>query len=518
MAEDSDYLEVDGISKGFPGVQALQGVSFTVQRGEIHAVAGENGAGKSTLMKVLAGLYAHETYEGKFLLEGKEGRFRSSLDAEAVGIVMIPQELAVVNELSVAENMFLNAWPIRFGRVEWPTLYRNAKAMIRALKLDVDPETPIKKLSAAEKQLVLIGKAISKNVRLLILDEPTSSLSESEREILFVRLKELKAKGVTALYISHKLEEIMAISDAVTVLRDGKLVETRRTANLTPQEIVRLMVGRPITQMYPREERSPGQIALEVEELTLYHPDLKTTKVIDNASFSLRSGEIVGLYGLMGSGRTELMAALYGAWPGAWTAKKFQISEKPLKPAEPKHAMSHGLGMLTEDRKQSGIIPGKDLTVNITVTCLEKVSRAQILNRTQERVLSEKLVRDLKIRAASVAVNIETLSGGNQQKVLIGRLLAADARILLLDEPTRGIDVGAKVEIFRLLNGLAAAGAAVLFVSSELPEVLGVADRILVIHEGKIQTSIPWQEATEERVMHHATGQERPGTTEERSP
>ena len=511
MVKESVYLQVEGISKSFPGVQALQEVTFRVQEGDIHAIAGENGAGKSTLMKILAGIYAQGTYDGKFLLEGKECRFRSSLDAEAAGIAMIPQELAVVNELSVAENMFLNAWPTRFGCVEWPKLYHNAKAMISKLKLDVDPETPIKKLSAAKKQLVLIGKAISKNVRVLILDEPTSSLSESEGEILFERLKELKAHGVTALYISHKLEEIKAISDAVTVLRDGKLVETRKTDDVTSHDVVRLMVGRPITQMYPREERSPGPVALEVDELTLYHPDVKTTKVIDNVSLSLRSGEIVGLYGLMGAGRTELMQALYGAWPGSWTAKKFQIGERSVKPTKPKQAMSYGLGMLTEDRKRSGIIPGKDLAVNITVTCLEKVSRAQILNHTQERILAEKLVQDLKVRAASVAVNIETLSGGNQQKVLVGRLLAADARILLLDEPTRGIDVGAKVEIFRLLNRLAADGAAILFVSSELPEVLGVADRILVIHEGRIQCSVPWREATEERIMHHATGQGQPG-------
>jgi D-xylose transport system ATP-binding protein len=506
---DSIYLNLSGISKSFPGVQALDGVSFAVQRGHVHAIVGENGAGKSTLMKILAGVYSEGSFAGEFSIEGKACHFKTSLEAEAAGIVMIPQELAVVSELSVAENMFLNAWPTSWGTISWPRLYQRAKEMIEKLRIDVDPLVPIKKLGAAKQQLVLIAKALSKNVKLLILDEPTSSLSESEQEILFDRLRQLRAHGITSLYISHKLEEVLKISDRVTVLRDGKLVGTWNTADLTREEIIRLMVGRSITQMYPRELRSAGSIALEVDELTLFHPDLKEIKIVDRASFSVRAGEILGIYGLMGSGRTELMQGIFGAWPGKVECRSLKVGGELVGISSPGQAMRYQLGLLPEDRKRSGIIEGASIAANITVACLERVSTGPVVSQMREHALAEKLVKELNVRTRSVETNIETLSGGNQQKVLVGRWLAAESKILLLDEPTRGIDVGAKVEIFHLLNRLAAEGAAIVFVSSELLEVLGVADRILIMHEGYLQGSIPWKQATEELVMQYATGHKR---------
>lgn len=410
------YLQIDRISKAFPGVQALAEVSLDVNKGDIHAVAGENGAGKSTLMKILAGMYPHGTFGGDFRLDGASCHFRAITEAEAAGIVMIPQELAVVNELSIAENMFVNAWPGSLGIVAWSELYGKAHEMMGKLGLDVDPQMPIKKLGAAKKQLVLIAKALLKNVKLLILDEPTSSLSDAEREILFDHLRKLKEHGVTSLYISHKLDEIIAISDRVTVLRDGRLVDTRNTKEITPAEIVRRMVGRPITQMYPREQRVPGDLALRVESLTLYHPDLRDMRVVDRASLSVRAREIVGIYGLMGSGRTELMQGMFGAWAGKSELETYEIDGRPVKISSPRQAMNYGIGFLTEDRKRSGIIEGKDLKTNITVTCLKKVSHGQILDHRRERILAEELVRVLKVRTPSVDANIGNLSGATSRK------------------------------------------------------------------------------------------------------
>ena len=504
--KSESYLRVDRISKEFPGVQALDQVTFVVREGDIHAVVGENGAGKSTLMKILAGVFPNGSFGGEFLIGSEACVFKNSLEAEAAGIVMIPQELAVVNELSVAENMFLNAWPVSYGMIAWAKLYQRALEMIDKLAIDVDPSTPIKKLGAAKQQLVLVAKALAKNVRILILDEPTSSLSETEQGVLFNRLRKLRDQGITSLYISHKLEEVMAISDKVTVLRDGKHVATRDAAELTREAIVRLMVGRPITQMYPRQIRALGDTAMQIENLTLYHPDLKETKVVNNASFGVKAGEILGLYGLIGAGRTELMHGIFGAWPGRVECTKLEVGGKSADIASPAQAMARGIGLLTEDRKRSGIVEGKDVKTNITVASLRKVSNGPLLDATKERILAERLVQALNVKTPSLETNVENLSGGNQQKVLLARWLGAEAKILLLDEPTRGIDVGAKVEIFRLLNQLAADGVAIVFVSSELPEILGIADRILVMHEGELQASIPWQEATEEMVMHHATG------------
>ncbi|MEQ8964854.1 MAG: sugar ABC transporter ATP-binding protein [Azospirillaceae bacterium] len=504
------FLRVEHVSKSFGGVRALDDVGFEVAAGTVHAVMGENGAGKSTLMKILAAVHPHGSYEGRFLLDGRECRFARVLDAEAAGIVMIPQELAVVSELSVAENMFLNAWPGRRGLIDWEGLHDATRRALDDLGLDVAFDAKMKTLSAAQQQMVLIAKALAKNVRLLVLDEPTSSLSVTESDRLFDRLDRLRARGITALYISHKIDEVMAVADAATVLRDGCFVATRQREDLTAGDLVSLMVGRSIEQMYPRVERTPGAVALSVEGLTTHPPhvpETPDTAVLRDIDLAIRHGEILGLYGLVGAGRTELLTTLFGAWPGPVRFRSYAVDGRPVVPTSPAVMMGHGLGLLTEDRKRSGILPGKDIRSNLTLASLDKVSHGLLTSEALEWRRTEGYVRDLAIKTPSVATAIDDLSGGNQQKVLIGRWLSAESRILLLDDPTRGVDVGAKVEIFHLLNRLAGEGAAVCFVTSELPEVLGIADRILVMHEGRIVAELDWREATEESVMRHAAGQ-----------
>jgi D-xylose transport system ATP-binding protein len=504
------FLRFERISKAFGGVQALNSVSFGVARGEIHAVVGENGAGKSTLMKILAAVYPHGDYEGAVFIDGTQCRFARVLDAEAAGVVLIPQELAVVGQLSVAENMFLNAWPRHRGSlgglVDWDELHERTQKTIARLGIQVPFGALMKTLSAAQQQMVLIAKALSKDVRILLLDEPTSSLSTAETATLFGRLHHLKAEGITALYISHKIDEVMEIADRVTVLRDGGWVATRPTAGLSPGELVTMMVGRTISQMYPRQERTPGPPALQVRGLTAWHPEEDESEVLSSIDLEVREGEIVGIYGLMGSGRTELLSALFGAWEGRLRFDAFTVASRAVTPASPRAMMEHGLGFLTEDRKRSGIIPGKPVQLNLTLASLDKISNGPLLDAGLERERAQRYVKNLAVKTPSLETAIDDLSGGNQQKVLIGRWLSAEARVLLLDDPTRGVDVGAKVEIFHLLNRLAAEKAAIIFVSSELPEVLGIADRLLVMHEGRMVADLPWREATQEAVMHHATG------------
>ena len=500
------FLQAANISKSFSGVQALQGVHLGAARGEIHAVMGENGAGKSTLMKILCGIYPAGDYEGEVTLDGSPVRFANVREAEAAGIVMIPQELAVVGELTVAENMFLNAWPARRGVVDWSQLYDDARQTIARLGIHVPFDAPMRSLSAAQQQMVLIAKALSKDVRVLVLDEPTSSLSAAETEILFDRLRHLRDSGITALYISHKIEEVKDISDTVTVLRDGRYVGTEPTDSLTPSEIVTMMVGRTISQMYPREERTPGTARLSVRKLTLYDPADSQKRVVDGADIDAHEGEIVGIYGLMGSGRTELLTGLFGAWDGHFDVEQFEVGGRRVRPRSPRAMMAHGVGFLTEDRKRNGMIPGHSVAMNMTLASLGKVSFGPVLNQDLERERAESLVSELGVKTPSPDAAIDTLSGGNQQKALIARWLAAGSTVLLLDEPTRGVDVGAKVEIFQLLNRLAASGAAIIFVSSELPEVLGVADRVLVMNEGRIVANLQRADATQERVVHYAAG------------
>jgi len=506
----TDFLRFEGIGKRFGGVTALEGVSFAVDRGTIHAVMGENGAGKSTLMKIATAVYPHGDFVGRVLLDGEECRFARVRDAEDAGVVLIPQELAVVGEMTVAENMYLNAWPGHRGIVDWEDLYDRTRRSLADLGLQVRFDAPMKTLSAAQQQMVLIAKALAKNVRLLVLDEPTSSLSMSETDVLFEKLHALRRQGITALYISHKIDEVMEIADSVSVLRDGRHVSTRPKADFTADDLISSMVGRPISQMYPRVARQAGEPVLRVRGLTAWPahvPQTPDTAVLKSIDMDLGRGEILGIYGLVGAGRTELLNALFGAWAGPLSFDLYEVAGEPARPDSPRAMMDRGLGLLTEDRKRSGIIPGKPITVNLTLASLEKVSRGLLLDEALEWRRASDHARDLNVKAPSVGTTIDNLSGGNQQKVLLARWLSAESRILLLDDPTRGVDVGAKVEIFHILNRLAGEGVSIVFVTSELPEVLGVADRILVMHEGEIAADLPWEAASEERIMRYAAGQ-----------
>ena len=503
------FLRFDSIGKRFGGVTALDDVSFDVERGTVHAIVGENGAGKSTLMKIVSGVYPSGQYDGSFSIDGKPCRFASIGQAEEGGVALIPQELAVIGDMTVAENLFLNAWPSRFGVIDWDLLHNETRRHLDSIGLQVAFDAPMKSLSAAQQQMVLIAKALSKNARILVFDEPTSSLSLAETDVLFDRIRDLRGRGITALYISHKLDEIIAISDSTTVLRDGRFVLTEPTSTLTPDAIASHMVGRQMSSMYPRTTKTPGETALQVRGLRAYPADLPETEQnarLHGIDLAARRGEILGIYGLVGAGRTELLLSLFGAWPGKVTFDAFTVFGGAVAQASPETMLGHGVGLLGEDRKKSGIIPNKSLRWNVTLASLRKISRHAVLDELLERVRPDRYLKDLRVKAPSSDVDIDNLSGGNQQKVLIGRWLSAESRILLLDDPTRGVDIGAKVEIFEILNRLAAEGVAIVFVTSELPEVLGIADRIVVMHEGRIAAELDWRDASEQKIIQFAAG------------
>jgi D-xylose transport system ATP-binding protein len=393
--------------------------------------------------------------------------------------------------------------------IDWELLHNETKRHLDVIGLSVPFDTKMKALSAAQQQMVLIAKALSKNARILVFDEPTSSLSLNETQVLFERIRELRARGITALYISHKLDEIIAISDSTTVLRDGRFVLTKPTSELTPDGIASHMVGRQMSSMYPRTTKSVGDTALRIRGLKAFRDDVADTErsiVLRGIDLEAKRGEILGIYGLVGAGRTELLLSLFGAWPGKITYDEFTVFGEQAEPTSPEAMLARGIGLLAEDRKKSGIIPNKSLRWNVTLANLRKISVGLVLNETMERVSSERYLADLRVKAPSSETDIDHLSGGNQQKVLIGRWLFAESKILLLDDPTRGVDVGAKVEIFEILNQLAAEGAAIVFVTSELPEVLGISDRILVMHEGRIAAEFDWQQASEKKIIQYAAG------------
>ena len=499
-------IEMKNVTKKFPGVKALDSVDFSVEQGEIHALVGENGAGKSTLVKILAGVYRYGTYEGDILIEGQEQQFRNVNDAERAGIVMIPQELVILPQLSVAENMFLNNLPARGLSMSWQELYLNTQEMLDELHINTKPATPMRRLSAGQQQLVLIAKALLKTPQILILDESAASLPKADAALLFRNMRRLKEQGITCIYITHKIAEVVEVADRVTVLRDGRLVLCDYVSDMTEKSIVGKMVGREISQMYPREEREIGGPMLEVRNLTLQHPQDEDRSVVNDASFLIREGEIVGLYGLIGAGRTEMSKGIFGAWQGKKRSGKVLVNGKLTHIREPRDAMSYGIGLLPEDRKRDGLITGKSVATNVTIATSESISSRGVINRFLEYEIVKKQVDALSIKTPTFYSLVDKLSGGNQQKVIVARWLAANSKILLLDEPTKGIDVGAKVEIFHLLNELARDGHAILFISSELPEVLGVADRILVMREGSLVGDFDWREATEQTVINLALG------------
>lgn len=500
----SALLEMRSITKEFPGVRALDGVTFDLQEGEFHALVGENGAGKSTLMKILSGVYPAGTYGGDIVVEGNIKQFKTVRDAEQAGIAIIFQELSLVKELTVGENIFLGKEPSSFGVINWTELYQKAAKSLQNLNLPINPKTPVGDLGIGSQQLVEIAKALSQNAKILVLDEPTAALTESEVETLFTILRELKSRGVGMIYISHKLGEVFEMSDRITVLRDGRTVGTSLAKDLTVEKVIAQMVGREVGDIFPQSTHEFGETVLDVKNLTAYEKETDK-KLVDNVSFSVRKGEVLGISGLMGAGRSELLMSIFGAHQGKSSGEVF-VEGRRVTIDSPSDAIKDGIGFVTEDRKRFGLILNQSIGENMTLAALKQVSGAFLTNQTRETIAAKKSMKDLRVKANSPLTVAGTLSGGNQQKVVLAKWLLTNPKILFLDEPTRGIDVGAKQEIYAYINNLAKSGLAIVLVSSELPEVLGLSDRVLVLHEGKLTGEFTRTEATAEKVMAAATG------------
>lgn len=490
--------------KSFPGVNALDGVSFDLFPGEIHALVGENGAGKSTLIKVLAGVYTD--YQGEIRIQGSVRAFRHVRDSEQAGVAVVFQELSLVPELAVGENIFLGREPARFGMIQWEQLFAKASSLLRELGLDLDPRTKTGQLGVGTKQLVEIAKALSQNAQILVLDEPTAALTETEAEGLFSILEKLAGQGIGIIYVSHRLEEVFRLSRRITVLRDGRSVATEMTEELDHPGVISRMVGRQVSQLFPAGKRTPGEAILEVRHLVAEDRHNPGRRMIDNVGFTVRRGEVLGIAGLMGAGRTELLLSLFGSFPGK-VSGEILIDGQKVAIANPSDAIAQGIGFVTEDRKHSGLILDQTILANITLPSLASVSGRFLTNEAREITASRPLFDDLRIKAQSLFTVAGTLSGGNQQKVVLAKWLMNQARVLFLDEPTRGIDVGAKQEIYATIDRLARSGLAVVMVSSELPEVLGLCDRILVLHQGRMTGEFSREQASAEAVMACATGQ-----------
>ncbi|MDT7602775.1 MAG: D-xylose transport system ATP-binding protein [Acidobacteriota bacterium] len=504
----SPFLEMREITKSFPGVRALDGVSFDLRRGEVHALVGENGAGKSTLMKVLGGVYAHGSYGGEILIEGVEQRFAGVRDAEGAGVAVVFQELSLVKEMTVGENIFLGREPRRLGVVRWEELYRRAGQLLEDLRLKVDPRTPVRQLGIGQQQLVEIAKALSQNARILVLDEPTAALTGSEVETLFGILERLRARGVGMIYISHKLDEVFRTSDRITVLRDGRTVGTAATKDWDEARVIARMVGREVGDIFPKVDHAHGEVAFEVRGMAVEDPNVAGKRLVKDVSFAVRRGEVLGIAGLMGAGRSDLLTAIFGAHAGRVTGE-ILIEGKRVSIKNPADAIRNGLGFVTEDRKRFGLVLDQTILNNMTLAGLKKLSGRFVTDTDAEAAAGARSMKELRVKANSVFTVAGTLSGGNQQKVVLAKWLLTNPRVLFLDEPTRGIDVGAKQEIYAQINRLAREGLAIVLVSSELPEVLGLSDRVLILHEGKLTGEFTRAEATPEGVMACATGRAR---------
>ena len=497
-------LEMRSITKAFPGVLALQDVSMNVSRGEIHAICGENGAGKSTLMKVLSGVYPHGTYEGEIVYEGESVKFGSINDSEAKGIVIIHQELALVPYLSVAENIFLgNEQRGRGGLIDWNHTNSEAAKLLARVGLDENPTTPVGTLGVGKQQLIEIAKALSKQVKLLILDEPTAALNDTDSEHLLNLLRHLKGQGITSIMISHKLNEIAEIADVTTIIRDGKTIETFEMSGVeaTQDRIIKGMVGRDLEHRFPERTPDIGAEVLRVEDWTVHHPTQVGRIVVEGASFNVRAGEVVGIAGLMGAGRTELAMSLFGHSYGRGITGRLYKNGQEIKARTVSDAIAHGIAYATEDRKKYGLNLIEDVKRNISAAGLHKLSSRGWVNGNEELKVAEEYRASLNIKTPTVLAMTGKLSGGNQQKVVLSKWIYTDADVLILDEPTRGIDVGAKYEIYTIINRLVAAGKAVVVISSELPELLGICDRIFTLAFGRITGEVPVAEATQERLM-----------------
>ena len=494
-------LEMRGIGKTFPGVRALDHVNLTVEAGEIHAICGENGAGKSTLMKVLSGVYPHGSYEGEILYEGQVLTNRDIADSESKGIIIIHQELALVPLLSIAENLFLGNEVATRGVINWPLAFQKTEALLKKVGLDEAPGTKVEKLGVGKQQLIEIAKALAKDVRLLILDEPTAALQENDSQKLLALLLELKAQGITSILISHKLNEISTVADRITIIRDGSTVSTLTKAEITEDRIIRDMVGRDMAHRYPDRTPNIGEVLMTVKDWNVWHPDQKGRQMIRDVAFTVRKGEIVGIAGLMGAGRTELAMSIFGHSYGRDISGTVEIGGKVVDTSTVSKAVAAGLSYVTEDRKSLGLVLEEPIVRNITLANLFGVSKNGILDKRRETQVAEGYRTAMAIRTPGVFQKVVNLSGGNQQKVVLSKWLFTDPQVLILDEPTRGIDVGAKFEIYSIMNDLAAQGRGVVMISSEMPELLGMCDRIYVVNEGRIMGELSREEASQERIM-----------------
>ena len=497
-------LEMRNITKEFPGVKALDDVNFSVERGSIHALVGENGAGKSTLMNVLSGWYPYGSYSGDIVYEGEVCKFSKIKDSEEKGIVIIHQELALVPYMSIGENMFLGNEQGKKFAIDWDKTHAEATKYLKVVGLSESSKTLIKDIGVGKQQMVEIAKALAKNARLMILDEPTSSLNEEDSQALLDLLLEFKKQGMTSIIISHKINEVSYVADDITILRDGKTIETlhKGVDDISEDRIIRGMVGREMDDRFPKRRGVEiGETSLEVEHWNVYHPIYTEKKIIDDVSFHIRKGEVVGFSGLMGAGRTELAMSIFGRSYGSEISGTVKIHGKEVKLHSPRQAIDAGLAYVTEDRKGSGLILSNPISVNTTLANLKGVSKRGVIDRDKELQVAEEYRKKLNTKTPSVQQNVGNLSGGNQQKVLLAKWMYADPDILILDEPTRGIDVGAKYEIYCIINDLVAEGKSVIMISSELPEVLGMSDRIYVLNEGRIVGEFEAAEASQEKIM-----------------
>lgn len=501
-------LEMKGIAKRFGGVAALDGIDLAIRPGECVGLCGENGAGKSTLMKVLSAVYPHGSWDGEILWDGQPLRARSVRETEDAGIVIIHQELMLVPELTVAENIFLGNEPtLPGGRLDYPAMNRRAAQILDELRLpDVNVALPVKHFGGGHQQLIEIGKALNKNARLLILDEPSASLSASEIDVLLQTVRDLKARGVACVYISHKLEEVAAICDTIVVIRDGKHIATTPMPQMSVERIIAQMCGREMSQMYPSLAHDIGDVVMEARHITCYDPENPRRRKVDDVSFAVRRGEILGIAGIVGAGRTELVTALFGAYPGRHEGEVWLEGQK-VDTSTPLKAIGAGFALVPEDRKQHGIVRDLSVGENITLSVLQRYAHLTRIDDGEETGAVQGQIARLALKTASPALPITALSGGNQQKAVLARMLLTGPRVLILDEPTRGVDVGAKFEIYRLMLELASQGIAIVMVSSELAEVLGVSDRVLVMREGRLSGEFINDGLDQETVLAAALGQ-----------
>ena len=499
-------LEMKNITKTFPGVKALDNVNLKVEEGEIHALVGENGAGKSTLMNVLSGIYPYGSYEGEIIYNGEVCRFMNIKDSEKKGIVIIHQELALIPYMTIGENMFLGNERGKAFAIDWDETYDKADKYLRMVGLEESSRTLVKDIGVGKQQLVEIAKALAKNAKLLILDEPTASLNDKDSKALLDLLLQFKSQGMTSIIISHKLNEISYVADSITIIRDGSTIETlyKGVDDITEERIIKGMVGRSISDRFPKRTKTNiGDIALEIENWSVYHPIYEEKKVVDNVSLNVRQGEVVGIAGLMGSGRTELAMSIFGKSYGSKISGKIKIHGKEVHLHNVKSAIRHKLAYVTEDRKGNGLILSNSIKHNVSLANMKGISNKGVIDADKEYEIAQEQREKLNIKCPTVEQNAGNLSGGNQQKVLLAKWMFANPDILILDEPTRGIDVGAKYEIYCIINQLAAEGKSIILISSELAEVIGMCDRIYIMESGQIVGELPGAEASQELIMSH---------------